>query len=200
MAKNTGDETTFLGPPRNWIDRFGRQFFPSVHTHLTEGGANGEEKETEVREILPWLKLSSELDPKRTVTYAAGAYWMRRIGKTDEAEGFLRDGLKENPGDPQLLLDLGRLYAESKKDPVRARNLWEAALRSLDGASGKDKEDSKFIAEQILAALAKLEQDTNHPARAIALLERLKTLSPNSEAIEKWISELRRGPEAKPVQ
>ncbi len=42
-GKNTGDETGFLGPPRNWIDAFGRQFFPSVHTHLSEGGANGKE-------------------------------------------------------------------------------------------------------------------------------------------------------------
>ncbi len=199
-GKNIGDETTFLGPPRNWIDRFGRQFFPSVHTHLTDGGANGEEKEAEVREILPWLKLSSELDPKRTVTYAAGAYWLRRMGKTGEAEEFLREGLKENPGDPQLLLDLGRLYAESKKDPIRARNLWEAGLRNLEGASAKDKEESKCIAEQILAALAKLEQEANNRQRAVALLERLKTLSPSSEAIQKWIDELRQGVESKPVQ
>src|SRR5882672_1792492 len=26
--KNTGEEGTFLAPPRNWIDRFGRQFYP----------------------------------------------------------------------------------------------------------------------------------------------------------------------------
>ena len=37
-GKNTGDELSFLGPPRNWIDRFGRQFYPSIHTHLTRAG------------------------------------------------------------------------------------------------------------------------------------------------------------------
>jgi hypothetical protein len=58
-GNNTGDENTFLGRPRNWIDRFGREFFPSVHTHLTEGGANGEEKEGEVREILPWIVIGT---------------------------------------------------------------------------------------------------------------------------------------------
>jgi tetratricopeptide (TPR) repeat protein len=192
-GKNAGDETTFLGPPRNWIDRFGRQFFPSVHTHLNEGGANGEEKESEVREILPWVKLSSELDPKSTVTYAAGAYWLKRMGKPTEAEDFLREGLKENPGDPQLLFDLGGIYWQSRNDIARARNVWEAALRNLGNSPDMGKDANRLVAEQILAALAKLEQQANNNQKAIALLERLKTLSPNAEAIQQWIDELEKG-------
>jgi hypothetical protein len=112
-GKNTGDETKFLGPPRNWIDAFGRQFYPSVHTHLSEGGANGQEGEATVGEILSWLKLSSELDPKRVEVYAVTAYWLRRMDKIDDSENELREGLKENPGDPQLLFDLGRLLPQS---------------------------------------------------------------------------------------
>ena len=30
-------EHDFLGKPRNWIDAFGRNFFPSKHTHPGEG-------------------------------------------------------------------------------------------------------------------------------------------------------------------
>jgi tetratricopeptide (TPR) repeat protein len=199
-GKNTGDETTFLGRPGNWIDRFGREFFPSVHTHLTEGGADGKEDEGEVREILPWMKLSSELDPKRVETYTVTAYWLRRIGKSGEAEEFLRDGLKENPGDPQLLFDLGRLYLESGHDPVRARNVWEAALRNLENRSDKDDDEHKFVAEQLLGALAKLEEQSKNPAKAVTLLERLKTLSPNPEAIQKLIDDLKQGTNSKPMQ
>lgn len=190
-GKNTGDETTFLGAPRNWIDRFGRRFFPSSHTHLTEGGANGEEKEGEVQEILPWMKLSAELDPKRVETYTVTSYWLRRIGKLNEAEAFLRDGLRENPGDPQLLFDLGRLYFEFKHDTERARNILEAGLRNLEASPDKDSEDNKFIAEQILGYLAKLEEQSNHPQKAIALLERLKPLSPTPDSIQKWIDSLK---------
>jgi tetratricopeptide (TPR) repeat protein len=189
-GKNTGDETTFLGAPRNWIDRFGRQFFPSVHTHLKEGGASGEEKEAEVREILPWMKLSSELDPKRVETYSVTAYWLRRMGKPDEAEDFLREGLRENPGNPQLLFDLGRLYYESRTDPIRARNLWEAGLRNLQNATKEQVDRNKFVAEQLLAALAKLEEQANHPGRALVLLQQLKAISPNPEAIADWINGL----------
>jgi tetratricopeptide (TPR) repeat protein len=199
-GENTGDETTFLGKPRNWIDRFGRQFFPSVHTHLTEGGANGQEKESEVREILPWMKLSSALDPKRVETYTVTAYWLRRIGKPREAEEFLHEGLKENPGNPQLLFDLGRLYAESRHDPVRARNIWEAGLRNLERSPEKDKDENKFIAEQILGFLAKLEENANNTQKAIALLRSLKMLSPNPVGVEKWIDHLEEKSKSKPVQ
>jgi tetratricopeptide (TPR) repeat protein len=192
QGKNTGDETTFLGKPRNWIDRFGRQFFPSAHTHLTQGGANGQEKEGEVREILPWMKLSSELDPKRVETYTVAAYWLQRMGKPREAEDFLRTGLKENPGAPQLLFDLGRLFSGSRHDLVRARNIWEAGLRNLGKLPEKDRDEHKFTAEQLLGALARLEEQANNNDRAIALLERLKKLSPNPEAIQKWINDVKR--------
>jgi hypothetical protein len=190
-GNNTGDEATFLGPPRNWIDRFGRQFFPSVHTHLTEGGANGQEKEEEVREILPWLKLSSELDPKRAETYAATAYWLRRMGKPGEAEAFLREGLRENAGNPQLLYDLGRLYSESRADPTRARNLWEAALHNLQNADPENKDQNRFVTEQALASLAKLEEQANNPAKALVLLDRLKEISPFPAAVEQWKDNVR---------
>jgi hypothetical protein len=40
-SKNQGEETSFIGPPRDWIDAFGRHFFPDRHTHLDEGGADG---------------------------------------------------------------------------------------------------------------------------------------------------------------
>src|SRR5580692_10130176 len=38
-GKNTGDELGFMGPPRDFIERFERNFMPSRHTHLDEGGA-----------------------------------------------------------------------------------------------------------------------------------------------------------------
>jgi hypothetical protein len=30
-------ESTFLGPPKDWIDRLGRHFYPTTHVHLTDG-------------------------------------------------------------------------------------------------------------------------------------------------------------------
>ncbi len=190
-GKNTGDETRFLGPPRNWIDAFGRQFYPTVHTHLSEGGANGKEGEGTVGEILPWLKLSSELDPHRVETYTVTAYWLRRMNKIDESEQELREGLKENPGNPELLFDLGRLFLEARHNPVSARNVWEAGLQNLAGLPDKDSDSNKFIAEQILAALAHLEETEHHTNEAFGWLEQLKKISTTPQAVQGWIDGLK---------
>ena len=147
----------------------------------------------EVREILPWLKLSSELDPKRVETYTVTAYWLRAMNKLDEAQDVLREGLKENPGSPQLLFDLGRLYFEFRHDPVRARNVWRAGLRNLEALPGKDKDkdENKYIAEQILGRVARLEEKAKNPTQALALLERLKDYAPDPKPVQKWIDDLK---------
>src|SRR5436190_3687213 len=70
-------EEDFLGKPRDWIERFGRHFRITEHTHL-EGNTT--------REILPWLRLSAELDPQRVETYTVAAYWLRsRLNEPAEA-------------------------------------------------------------------------------------------------------------------
>jgi hypothetical protein len=190
-GNNTGDETRFLGPPRDWIDAFGRQFYPSVHTHLSEGGANGKEAANTVGEIMPWLKLSTELDPKRVETYTVTAYWLRRMGKIDDSEEELRAGLRENPGNPQLLFDLGRLFNESHHDPVSARNIWLAGLHNLATLPDKDADQNKFFTEQILAALAHLEEDARHTNQALVWLEQLKNVSTTPQAVQRWIDGLK---------
>src|SRR5262245_16837682 len=79
-------EFEFLGQPRDWIEAFGRHFRVTEHTHLTGG------KE---REMLPWLRLSAELDPQQVQTYTVASYWLcTKLGKVNEAEQFLREGLR----------------------------------------------------------------------------------------------------------
>ena len=71
-SHNQGEEEGFLGPPRDWIDAFGRHFIPNRHTHLDEGGPTDDlSSSNEVREILPWLKLSADLDPDNVQTYTS---------------------------------------------------------------------------------------------------------------------------------
>ena len=197
-ANNQGDENTFLGRPRDWIDAFGRQFFPSVHTHLDEGGATGHTAasgdlgdNSEVREILPWLRLSAELDPNSVRTYIVTAYWLRqRMGKVAEAEQFLRDGLRANPGSFEILFELGRVFAENHHDPARARNLWELALRNWQKTEAPKAEPDKFIVNQIISKLAVLEQDQGEYRQALSHMELWKQYSPNPAEIQKRIEEV----------
>ena len=194
------DEAGFLAEPRDWIDRFSRHFYPSVHTHLDEGGANASAPEPGgvpdlkggVREMLPWLKLSAELDPNRVETYAVTAYWLRsRLGKTKEAEQFLRDGLRANPGHPALLFELGRIYNEGSRDPQTARNLWELALRKWQEVEAPKKEPDSLLLREIAANLANLEDTETHYDQALAYWELVKRLSPHPEEIDKRIAEVK---------
>lgn len=179
------DGLDYLGKPLDCIDQFSRSFYPSQHLHADEiaGGA---------REILPWLKMSASFDPTRVENYTVAAFWLRsRLNKVEEAEAFLREGLRANPGSPEILYELGRIYRENKKDNFRARNIWELALRRWNEKFGNSKEPDTFLLQQILAQLAALERDEKNYAKSIEYFEKLKPLSPNPNGIQKQIDELK---------
>lgn len=173
----------FLGPPHDWIERFGRHFLITEHSHL-EGG-----KESE---ILPWLKLSAELDPQRIDTYTTAAYFLRKeLGKPEEAEKFLREGVRNNPGSYELLYELGRLYSENYHDDQRARNIWQLALfRWQDHESAKKDPDLRGL-EEIAINLARLEERAGDLPAAITHLELAARVSPHHVALRRQIEELK---------
>jgi len=204
-AEEKGEEgTDFLGKPKDWIDRFSRHFFPSSHRHLGEEsekaddhGRAREEKHHESsageeREILPWLRISANLDPDRPETYIIASFWLRsRLGKVNEAEQFLREGLQANPGHYEILLELGRIYKENRNDLNRARNLWELALRNWREKEAANAEPSIFAYAQLLGNLATLEEQQQNYSKAIEYLVSLKQVSPHPVSIQKWTDDLK---------
>ncbi len=195
--KNHGDEHGFLGPTRNWIDAFGRHFFPDRHTHLDSGGADDDLSGSEnVREILPWLKLSADLDPDNVQTYIVTAFWLRqRMNNVKEADAVLHEGLRNCPGSYDILFELGRLYYESYHDRDRARNVWEFGARQwrkiYPPLEPEAQKDDRFIMEQLTTHLAKLEEDAGNLPRAIDWLEEAQKVSVTPGEIQKQISRLK---------
>ncbi|MDB6025690.1 MAG: hypothetical protein JWM68_1913 [Verrucomicrobiales bacterium] len=197
-GKNHGNERGFLGKPRDWIDGFGRRFFPSYHTHLDQGGSTPEthapgelSDSSEVREILPWMQLSAEMDPEKIETYLVTAYWLRqRMGKTAEAEAFLRDGLKANPKSYAILFELGRVAEENHQDPQRARNLWTLALRYWEEQESTKENPDSFLLIQILTQLALLEEQQGNFKQALAHMQRWKAASHSPEQVQQRINDL----------
>lgn len=172
-----------LGQSRDWIEAFGRNFRITEHAHLADG---------QEREILPWLRLSAELDPQRVETYTVASYWLcKRLGKVDEAEQFLREGLRNNPSSPSILYELGRLYAENRSDYVRARNVLELALKRWKAQEAGKTDPDLFLLEQIAVRLANLEVDSGDFSSAIRLLELAKSASPAPEHLQSQIEELK---------
>jgi tetratricopeptide (TPR) repeat protein len=192
-SKNKGDEEGFLGPKRNWIDAFSRHFFPDRHSHLDEGGPTDElGKSDQVREILPWLKLSADLDPDNVQTYTVTAFWLReRMHKVAEADAVLHEGLRNCPDSYDILFELGRLYDESYHDKDRARNVWEAAARKWNQLDPATQKDNQLIMEQIATHLAKLEEDAGNLPRAVEWFQVAQKVSMTRDAIQIQINRLK---------
>jgi len=177
------EEEESASPSLDWIEAFGKHFRASVHVHLEKG---------EEREMLPWLQLSAELDPQSIEAYTVAAYWLaERLGKVDEAEQFLRQGLRANPKNPDILNELASLYLKHRHDPDRARNLWKLALRRWNEVEKPKEEPNDFLLDQILGGLFQVELQQGHTNQALEYLEQMKAASPNPEQIQKKIDELK---------
>ena len=189
-TESTSDD--FLGPPPDWIAALDRYFVPNRHTHLSSGGPSGHMNEVEVQEILPWLKLASDMNPQMIETYTVGAYWLRRLHMPAEARDFLFEGLHNNPGNSELLFDLGWLYQEDFHDAHRARNVWLAGLRCWEAqsAAAKTNAQNQLIYEETTMNLAHLEENQGDWPQAVKYLEMTKQVSPNPDAIQKQIDEV----------
>ena len=187
---NHDEDEDFMGKPRDWIDAFGRNFKVTKHTHLEHGRE---------REILPWLKLSAEMDPHHIDTYTVAAYWLaNNLHKVPEAEQFLREGLRENPNSYEILFALGRIYYEQYHDAPRARNVWELALRRWREQEPNKKEPDNFGFEEIAVNLGRLEEDQGNLAAAIQYYEKAKSVSPVPQNLQKQIDSLKRKLEPNP--
>lgn len=178
----------FLGKPKDFMDGFRRHFIISKHTHLDDKGKDAN------REILPWLKLSAQLDPKKIEAYTVAAFWLRDMGRKPEAEQCLREGLRHNPNSYELLFELGRCYYE-RGDLDRSRNLWEVGTRRwLEQESAKPvEEQNRMVGSLLLNHLARLEVRSGRNDKAVQWLNLLKPFAANPAQIEKRIEDARAG-------
>ena len=174
----------FLGKPKDWIDAFGRHFRITQHTHLESGNE---------REMLPWLRLAADLDPQKIETYTIGAFFLREhLGRTNEAEAFLREGLRNNPDSCEILFELGRLYHESSHDPDRARNVWELGVKKFLRLKPEEQKEGKIVIDELLVNLARLEDEAENFEQAINWFHAAQKVSPNPDALQLQIDAIQK--------
>jgi hypothetical protein len=176
-------EASFLGPPKDWIDRFGRHFYPTQHTHLSGGNQ---------REMLPWLKLAADLDPHEIDAYLTASYWLRTsLNKPHEAEEFLRQGQRANPDSYQILLELGRIYFLNYSNTFVARNiLMEARQKWRQQEAAKAKPDPNAY-EEILGTIVRADRARDDKKLLLADLEELVKVAHSTENLQKEIEDLK---------
>jgi tetratricopeptide (TPR) repeat protein len=180
----------FLGKPKDWIDRFGRHFRITEHTHLEHSNE---------REILPWLRLAADMDPQKIETYTVGSFFMRtHLNRPREAEAFLREGLRNNPNSYEVLFELGQLYDENDHDIGRARDVWQLALRRWLQQDPPAQKENKLGFEQITVHLAQLERKAGNWQQAIKWFQAAQKVSPDPNALQQRIDEIKKKMAAQP--
>lgn len=95
------------------------------HHEFIEHGGNWNEN----KDILPLIKLITDLDPHFVEAYLTGG-WILVTGfnKPDEALKYLREGINNNPRSFELYEGLGTLYARRLGDPEKGLQCFEKAL------------------------------------------------------------------------
>lgn len=166
----------------DWIASIGSNFRVSEHTHL-----EGEKR----RELLPWLRISAELDPHQINTYLTASYWLRKTDKSIEAEKFIREGLEANPNDCELLFELGKIYLEDRKNIERATRLFELSLDRWAVQEKPREKPNVILLSNIATHLAEVEEQRGLLEAAIKHLEIAREVSPQSAALEKQIADLK---------
>jgi len=132
------------------MDRFGRHFYPTVHTHLSEGGATGKQSRRGAGNP-PVAQTSADLDPHDIDSYLTASYWLRTsLNRPQEAEQFLREGLRANPDSYEILLELGRVFAYSLKNNFVARNIFDLARQKWQRQEAAGKKPEAHAYEEIL--------------------------------------------------
>ncbi len=180
----------FLGKPKDWIDAFGRNFRITKHTHLEHGNE---------REILPWLRLAADMDPQMIDTYTVGAFYLREhLNRPQEAEAFLREGLRNNPDSCEILFELGRVYYESDHDPDRARNVWQLAVQKFIKLPSQTQKDDRITFEAITVNLARLEENAGHLAQAVNWFQAAQAVSLAPGVLQKQIDDIKKKMAAPP--
>ena len=175
-TENEGDEHDFQGKPRDWLEAFGRRFQPNEHAHVDHGthhhgeAEEHEEGEGEVKEILPWLRLATALDPENEQTYVVTAFWLRsQLDAPEQAGRVLREGLRANPRSIVLLTEMARLLQENPATVPRAINLLDLAARYWEEDQRNQPEPDLFLFARIHMLLADLHRQQGDLGPAIAI-------------------------------
>jgi hypothetical protein len=182
-AKEREEESSFLGKPKDWIERFGRHFYPTVHTHLHGG---------DEREMLPWLKLAAEMDPHELDPYLTASYWLRTsLNKPHEAEQFLRDGQRANPDSFEIELELGRVYFYNYTNTIVGRNIFVLARQKWRKQDMAGAKPDPHAYEEIMGELVRTDRAKGDLKQQLADMEDLLKVARSKDIVQRQIDELK---------
>lgn len=163
---------------------WGKAIQPSGHEH-----AAGHD----VREILPWMRLATDMDPHNVDAYLTTAFWVATaIRRPDVAESILLEAQRENPRDYRILNERARLLF-GKEDDVQAAALLDAALQLWPGALDPSDRQSQLDLAQMCSYRGFLYDMRGEREKALELFRKALLVSPDNKALAARVKALEAG-------
>ncbi len=180
----------FLGPPRDWIERFGRHFI--VHRAHPSGRQQRERNPALAEDSPPsWTR-------RRSTPTSSPPFGCATSARSRKPSVFSAKACSPTRTATKSCFELGRLCYENNHDAARARKIWELALRRWSEQEAANKKPDLLKLDQIAVNLSRLEEQEGNLARAIQLLELAQKGSPHPEALQKQIDDLKQKLAAQP--
>lgn len=168
----------------DYFQTLGAAIKPSFHIH-PEG--------VEVSEIMPWLRFTTQMDPRNVDAYLTTAYWLEgSIQRPDAAEAVLREAQLNNPKDYRVINARAKMLF-GKGDDEKAAMLLDVAIKLWPSEQNPEDEQVRLDLAQMLSYRAFLFELMSDRERALEFFKRAYVAMPDNKALEQRIGALERG-------
>jgi tetratricopeptide (TPR) repeat protein len=166
-------------------ERWAEAVRPSGHFH-----ADG----YSVSEIMPWLRVATDMDPHNVEAYLTTAYWLATsVQRPDIAETVLVEAQRNNPGDYRILGELAQMRF-GRRDDAKAAALLDAAILLWPGRQDPNDEQTRLELSRLLSYRAFLyELKGGNRQKALDLFRRAQQLTPANKGLELRVRALEAG-------
>jgi len=132
-----------------------------------------------------------EMDPHNVDAYTVGGYWLRKLGKPNEAVAFLREGQRNNADSYAIYFELGRAYELELTNAPMAARLYELATKKWAKANQNVKDPDTLELAQILGRLAQVQEKKGELESALRTYTLLKKVSKNPDGVQRRMDSVR---------
>jgi len=167
--------------PVQWINS---RIHAQEHRHLA--------KEKSV-ELLPWVVAACRTAPKNIDSYQIGSYILNRMTEKPEiAIGFLEEGIKNNPLNPELEVSLAEIYFGTVEDVENAAIHFENALEKSLALKRELSDDDFMLRLKIYFYIGRISKDHQDLARLRQVLKAAQKISRENvmtKTLATWLTE-----------
>jgi len=167
--------------PVKWVNS---RIHAQEHRHLAN------EKSVE---LLPWIVAACRTAPKNIDSYQIGSYILNRMIENPEtAIGFLEEGIKNNPLNPELEVSLAEMYFGTVKDVEKSAIHFENALEKSLALKRELTEDDNMLRLKIYFYIGRIAKDNRDFDRLRQVLKSAQDINRENvmtKAIAAWLAE-----------